>query len=293
MKASIDCAPCLLRQAMQAARFAGADEATRERILQRTMGVLQDADWSQSPLVLARRVHQLVREESGAADPYARAKRDSTQWALEQVPRLQAMVDEAPDPLETAVRLSIAGNMADYGAHASFDLESVVRECRAKPFALDHLERFRADLAEAETIGWLADNAGELVFDRILMDTVETLFGPRQFLVVTRSEPFINDALAGEAEASGLGGRGALTLAELTPGVMVEDLEGKDRETWDRLNASDVVVSKGQGNFEAYSEVPGIYFLLAVKCDLVAVDLQMKTGARLAIGDLLLWKSGG
>jgi uncharacterized protein with ATP-grasp and redox domains len=166
--------------------------------------------------------------------------------------------------LRAAVQAAIAGNVIDFGVAGEFDLAADVSALLDRPLAVDHYADFRKSLARARRVLYLGDNAGETVFDRIL---IEALDRPVDYAV--RSAPIINDALAEDAELSGLS-RAARVIESgcRTPGIILP----RSTPAFRRLfRAADLIISKGQGNYEALSESGRpVFFLLKVKCEVVA-----------------------
>ena len=287
----LECVPCFTRQALQATQFCGGDHAVQERVLRQTLRILDGLEWNGTPVDMAKAVHGLVRRETGNRDPYLRIKEESTRQALEWYTSLAGGNGE-PDILPgTAIRLAVAGNIIDYGANASVDVSGTLEKLLARPFAVSSEEAFLEDLAGADTIAYLADNAGEIVFDRLLLETVQRTYGPKRTLFVTRREPFINDALASDAEAAGVTGLPGVEVAGMhlgSPGAMTDP---DDLKLWERIRSCDVIISKGQANYEGFSREPGIYFLLVVKCTVIARDLKERTGTDMHINDVILWRS--
>jgi uncharacterized protein with ATP-grasp and redox domains len=241
---------------------------------------------------MARVVHDLVRQETGVDDPYRHVKEQSNRQALDWYEKLMDVEDGARPSVETAIRLAIAGNMVDYGANATVDLDWAINELQTKPLALSNQDVFLDDLLEARTLAYLGDNAGEVVFDRLLLETIHRTYGPKECLFVTRREPFINDALSSDADAVGLTRIPGIEMAAMHPLAPTAMADPEHCALWSRIRSCDVIISKGQGNYEGFSGVAGIYFLLVVKCPVVAGDLESRTGTRMNIGDAVLWRSG-
>ena len=291
MKTYCDCIPCFVRQALQAARFAGADAATEERVLRAALRALEQMDWNGSPMVMARVVHGIVRRETGREDPYREQKQRDNRCALDWYAALAKTALDGHPPVETALRLAIAGNMIDYGANASVDVASDLDRILAAPLAVsDEADLLRA-LGGARTLAYLADNAGEIVFDRLLLEAVHREYGAKACLFVTRREAFLNDALFADVEAAGLTRLPGLEAASLPPLPPTALVEPADIALWQRIRAADVIISKGQGNYERFSGEDRIYFLLVVKCPVIARDLAGQTGVPVGMGSPVLWRS--
>jgi damage-control phosphatase, subfamily I len=283
MKTYLDCIPCLIRQALHAARMASADPALHASIVRQVLRWAADMDLQQPPPVMAQRIHRQLRTISGDDDPYRLAKEHHNRMALSLLPELQAELATALDPLEIAVRLAIAGNVVDLGINGNItetDLRQSVSRVLAESFA-GELEDFRAALSKAGSILYLADNAGEIVFDRLLIEQL----GTARVTLAVRGFPILNDATIEDARAAGLH-----EIVEIidngsdAPGTLLDQCS----ETFtERFNQADLVIAKGQGNFETLSDEPrDIFFLFKVKCSVIADH------AGLPVGTHVLGRSG-
>ncbi len=268
-----DCYVCALRMALMTARAAEADEATEWEVLNRSLAMLQSADRRRTTPEIAASAYHLARECTGVDDPFAALKQASTRQALELYPRLKAIVAAAPDPLDVAIRLAIAGNIIDPAIVQSYDLWETIERALEQSFGVDHREAFRRALGQASQVLYLADNAGETVFDRILIETMD-----RPVLYAVRSAPILNDATREDALAAGID-----RVAQIieSGARVVGTLLSDCTEAFRRLLAdSDMIIAKGQGNFETLSRPgSGIFFLLQVKCPLIGKHLGAPLGS--------------
>jgi len=273
MKTYLDCYPCFLRQALSAARRAGAGEEVQRGILLETMGYMQSLPTDATPPVMAEQIHRLVRAKTKTSDPYLKSKREATEQALELLPGLVEQVRGSADPLETAVRIAIAGNIIDYGAAESYELESTLERVLGQPFAIDALARLRQALAHADSVLYLADNAGETVFDRVLIQVIH-----KPVVYAVKAGPIINDATREDALCAGLD-RWAeiIDTGSDAPGTILVRCSGEFRR---RFEQATLVIAKGQANYETLSGVKApVFFLLQAKCAIIARDLGVETGA--------------
>ncbi len=273
MRTYLDCYPCFVRQALEAARMAGADEPQQRGIVVRVLDLLRSAPLSASPPEIGQRVHRLVKEETGVRDPYRAAKERSTEEALGLYPWLKRIMADANDGLETAVRLSIAGNIIDMGPDPEYELRDEVMRVLNEPFAIDDSKALWTALHEAQRTLYLADNAGETVFDRLLIEVIEV---PVSYAV--KGRPIINDATTEDARAAGVD-----KVAEListgsdAPGTPLETCSEEFRRTYE---AAELIIAKGQANYETLSEEgPRIFFLLQAKCPVIARDVSVPVGS--------------
>lgn len=273
MKTYLDCYPCFLRQALSAARRAHASAEQQHGILLETMEQLRALPLEATPPVMAERIHRLVRERTHTSDPYRDSKRDATEQALALLPELRERVRTAPDPLEIAVRIAIAGNIIDDGAAESYELRATLERVLTQPFAIDGLAQLRQALTATDAILYLADNAGETVFDRVL---IETLALPVTYAV--KSGPVINDATREDALAAGLDAVATLIdTGSEAPGTLLDRCSPAFRE---RFARAPLIIAKGQANYETLSEIRApVFFLLQAKCPVIAGDLNVPLGS--------------
>ncbi|MDD2665739.1 MAG: ARMT1-like domain-containing protein [Methanocellales archaeon] len=287
MKLYLDCIPCLMRQALEAARFVTNDEKAQKKILKKVLIELDGINWDTSPLEIAHVVHRIVRKESGVDDPYNVVKRQYNDIALKMYPNLKGMVDRSPTPLLTALRLAIAGNIIDYGVGSNFDLDKAILGVLEKEFKIYDLSEFMLILKTAKNLAYLADNAGEIVFDKILIETILGEHDLDKILFVIKDEPIINDATEEDAIYVGIDEIQCIEFLKVGVGVPGKGMNYSSKEFWKILAQSDMVIGKGQGNYEALSGHGKIFFLLTAKCPVIAKDLGV------AIGDTILKLSDG
>ncbi|HOU14895.1 MAG TPA: ARMT1-like domain-containing protein [Anaerolineae bacterium] len=274
MRTYLDCYPCFLRQALSAARQVGANDEQQHAILGEALALLQTLPSGATPPEIGYAVHRIVRERMEGGDPYRALKDQSTRAALALYPRLKALVAASPDPLETAVRLSIAGNIIDFALSDELaDLWATVERVLAAPFAVDDLGVLRAALDAADRVLFLADNAGETVFDRVLIETLDL-----PVIYVVKGGPTLNDATREDALAAGL--ETCATVIDNgsdAPGTILRLCSEDFRRVY---AAAPLIIAKGQGNYETLSEAgPRVFCLLQVKCPVIARDIGAPVGS--------------
>jgi uncharacterized protein with ATP-grasp and redox domains len=268
MRTSLECIPCFVRQALDALRQVCDHDAEIERILKVVLTEIAVFDRALSPPDMGRVIHAVVRQELGHPDPYRAIKQRSTQEALRVMPQVRECIERSERPFHTAVRFAIAGNIMDYALTSTWDkdpLTETLAKAESQPMDEGKMDELKQAIDQAETILWLADNAGETVFDRLL---IERLSGKRIIYAVKQS-PVINDAIRQDAVEAGL-----KPLVELidngtdAPGTVLSLCAPTFLEAFDR---ADVVIAKGQANFETLNEVDrDVYFLTQIKCAVIA-----------------------
>lgn len=273
MKTYLDCIPCFLRQTLDTARIITKDERKIRRVMDAVSLLIPKISLEASPPEIGREIYRAINETIGVKDPYKDIKKKYIKIALSLYPELKKLVESSKDRLLTAIRLAIAGNVIDFAAHPDFVLEREIKEIISQDFGILHYDDFKRKLRQAREILYLADNAGETVFDRLL---IEELKKPVKYVV--REKPVINDATREDAILSGID-RVAEVISSGTdaPGTV---LKYCSREFLEIYRSADMIISKGQGNYEALSEEKKpIFFLLKVKCSIIAKDIGVDEGS--------------
>ncbi|MFH0784599.1 MAG: ARMT1-like domain-containing protein [Pseudomonadota bacterium] len=278
MRTEVDCLPCFIRQSLQVARVAEASAEVQIRVVQKIAAIVAELDVTLSPPANAGKIYQAIAEITDCEDPYRQLKSTSNGGALKILPALRREIETSAYQLTTALRFVIAGNCIDYGAFASVDIENALDQSRRSPFAVDHSAQLQSRIAALQkgaTVLYLADNSGEIVYDRLL---IEYLL--RHDLVITvavKDGPIINDALVEDARAAGLDKLSRIiSNGSRCPGTVLSQCSAEFGQIF---KSADLIISKGQGNFESLSEVDReIYFLLMLKCAVAARHLAELAG---------------
>jgi len=272
MKTYLECFPCFLNQALRAGRIATDDEKKIKRLLDEVGMMLKDIPLESTPPASGKMIYKKVSEISGVPDPYKEIKEESTEKCLALYPSLKHMVAKSDDKLLTAIRIAIAGNVIDFGANKNFDIDKEIEAALKRDFAVCDYTEFREHLNEADEILYLGDNAGECVFDRILIETMK-----KPVIYVVRGVPVINDATYEDAVQAGIN-RVATILSSGTdaPGTILDTCSAEFMKVFE---SAGFIISKGQGNYEALSdEKRPIFFVLKVKCHVIANDMGLTEG---------------
>ena len=283
MRVYLDCFPCFMRQALDAARMATDDQAAQREVLDRVAALLPTIPPRATPIDMGQLIHRLVREVTGVADPYAEVKRESNDLGLRLYPALKEQVKGADDPLLTALKIAAAGNIIDFGPRMAVDGDNSLERILSDSFAHaleegispSEYDAFTAQLAETDEVLYLGDNTGEIVCDRILIE--ELVRRGKRVTFVVRGAPTINDATLSDAVYVGLDRAATLiTNGSDAPGTRLSDCS---QEFLEAFGSAKLIISKGQGNFEGLSEVPGpIFFLFKVKCPVIAEEAGAQIG---------------
>lgn len=265
MEISFDCIPCLLKQAVCASRMASDDKNIQEKIIFESLDILSNYNKYCCSPDLARDIHSVVKKRTGVADPYNDIKQRDIKAAKNVYPILKDFLLQKNDELYWALKISATGNIIDSAISNFVDIKGCVEAEVEKDFGVCDINGFEEKIKNAKTILIIGDNSGETVFDKVLIEHL----APKNVVYAVRGEPILNDATMAEAIQSGLDECATIiSSGSDSPGAI---LERCNKEFVDIFYGADVVISKGQGNFEALSDCDReIYFLLKAKCDMVA-----------------------
>jgi len=272
MPSSLDCSLCLLRQSLEAARFATSDTEIHENVIREVMNCVLEMGFQTPPPMIGQQVHRTIRTLTNNPDPYLKVKQAFNELMLSRIDHFRDLITSSNDPFDTAVRLAIAGNAIDFAIRANLeakDIDIAIEHALEQPINGD-INELRQTIENANKILYLADNAGEIVCDRLL---IEQLL-PKDIVVCVRGMPVINDAMLDDARQVG--------LTEIVPVItngndgMGTVLEQCSQEFMAVFHEADLIISKGLGNYEtlicydADRLPPTVAFLFKAKCSFIA-----------------------
>lgn len=277
MKIDYDCIACFIRQTLDALREVTSDNKKTEHCLRRVLRVAAEFDFELSPPEMSRHIHKIIREETGSYDPYKKIKEGSIEIAKSMEPDVRRRINAASDPFEAAIRFGIAGNIMDFALTSLWDqkrVETIFEGALRQHLDLQVIEELRASLVSADLVLILGDNAGETVFDRVMIDFFP---GKASIIYAVKGSPVINDAVMEDARASDLD-----TVARLidngndAPGTVLSLCSDQFLKIFKK---ADVVISKGQANFETLNGIfREVYFLTQIKCPVIARFYDYQVG---------------
>ncbi|MCI0468800.1 MAG: ARMT1-like domain-containing protein [Nitrospirae bacterium] len=290
MKVHLDCFPCFLKQTIIAVRLGTRDKALHEAVIKGVLVEIGETDISKPPAYSTTFLHRKIREMLGK-DPFKEIKSEYNQIALNLYPELKKIVRESSDPLWTATRLAIAGNIIDFGIFTSVDIIGTIDTALNSPITVDCYNDFKKAVDANNSLLYLLDNSGEIVFDRLLIEVLSDM--GKRVKAVVKGSAVLNDATMEDADEVGLssvcevidnGSDCIGTILEMTPPDFVSEFK----------NAK-LVISKGQGNFETLcgcKQIEGettpceqrIFFLFQSKCDVVSKELGLSRGSMILKG---------
>jgi len=279
MKTYLDCIPCFFRQGLEAARMVTQDEVKQKKVLVKIAEVIPKFPLNSTPPEMGRIIHRIVRQLTESTDPYKEIKKHHNKTALKLYPELKERIAKAKDPLLLAIKVATAGNIIDLGANSNINIEDEIEKIFHQDFAIFDYARFKKILKEVDQILYIGDNAGEIVFDRLLIENFK-----KKVTYVVRDKPIINDITMDDAIFCRMNEVAKVISSGCdAPGIILKDCSD---EFLDHYKKAGLIISKGQGNYETLSDVQKpIFFLLKAKCPVIARELKCK------VGDIVLKRS--
>lgn len=277
MRTHFDCLPCIMRQTVDAARFATEDSNLQEKIIRKIITEMVQYDFNESPPYMSQIIHKHVRELSNMADPYREVKHQFTRLGLDLYDELKNIVQASQDPFSTAIKIAIAGNIIDFGVFSEISEEQVhaaIEDCLQAPLPAETVNHLKDDIAGAKNILFLGDNAGETVFDRLFIEEMPL----EKVTYVVKGSPIVNDATMKDAEEAGL--TELVRVIDNGSDAQGTILKLCSTEFIDSLRQADLIIAKGQAHYETMSdlELNRIYYLFQAKCAVVADDTGCQMG---------------
>jgi hypothetical protein len=256
------------------------NEDKHSRVLKQVLTDMAAMDMKQSPPMMARKIQQTIAGVTGNKDPYRKLKKRFNQFSLDIYSDLKTMVDESTTPLKTAIQLAIAGNIIDFGAVSNLDKATVFTTI---DHAMTHdvkgdMQGLIQALATSKRILWIADNAGEIVFDRLVLERID----PSRVIFVVRGGAVLNDATLEDAAETGISDLvTTIDSGVAIPGTVLCECSESLIQAFDQ---ADLIISKGQGNYETLPhDDERIFFLFKAKCQMVAGM------AGVSLNDMVVW----
>ncbi|NLG32401.1 MAG: DUF89 family protein [Syntrophomonadaceae bacterium] len=287
MRYSMECLPCLLNQGIRVARLYLENEEEQRTLLKSIIAEIAVMDHNASAPYIAHKVHRALKEALQNPDPYQKEKLYYNQEMLKLEDDFSQLAETAIDPLDVALKLAAAGNIIDFGPGYDLSRDNVlktIKESMEKDYSQEVFISLASALKDANKLLYLGDNAGEIVFDKIFIRTIKECYPHLQIDFATRGTPIMNDVTEEDAYMVGID-----TYANIInngtdiPGTILEHCSDSFVNVF---NKADVIISKGQGNFESLyrNGYNNLYYIFLCKCDL----FMDRFGARR--NDLVLMK---
>ncbi len=272
MKIAPDCIVCNLNAGLTAIREVTSEKDSIKALTIEIMKLpaMRGLDWSITGSQLVEQIFTTITAALGDPDPFKRWKKQHNDKCLSFYPLLRQAVTESQNPLFTAVNLAIMGNSIDpMGLETPHAVEQVIRESLTREVSRKSFADLEKRLRLSELVLYLGDNCGEIVYDKLLIETIKSHYDTEVVFVV-RSVPTLNDATTGEAKLVGMDDTATVIENGIDgpfPGTILSRCSERLRELW---SSADLVMSKGGGNFDSLDEEEDLgtplYYMLMSKC---------------------------
>ncbi len=267
------CLPCIVNQAIKVADITGV--ATKEELLREIFAYLSKMDFEATTPEIIGEIFAMIKRHTKNPDPYKETRDYYNSLFLELLPQFEGKIEQAEDAFTLAMRYAIIGNIIDFNPIHNTMLEDIY-DCfdRMEQFelAIDDSEQLKEDIRSAATLLYLGDNCGEICMDKLFLKIIKKLNPQIRLIFGVRGMPVVNDSIAEDAYKVGID-----EYAEIIDngdGSLGTVLRRTSHKFQDAYRQADVIIAKGQANYECLSEeAKNIYFLLMTKCDVIAKDI--------------------
>lgn len=282
MNPELDCIPCLLKQALKISDVLQLEEKFKQQIINQSMKLLSDTPLNMSTPYYSREIWKIIQQYTDERDPFKNIKKYYNQKMLKQQEHLEITLKEAVNPFLTGLKIAITGNIIDFGAKHDLDESTVIKEIdpkNFKPLYIDHSYTMLKEIRKAKKLVYLGDNCGEIVFDKHFIREIGKINPDLDIAFAARGAPIINDITATDAKQVKMDEVARIIDNDYdAPGT---ELEYSSEVFRKEFYEADLIISKGQGNFESLSHInrQNIFFLFMVKCNAVARQTNAKVGS--------------
>jgi len=272
------CYVCIFNQVYNITHRLNLDDETSSKVIRNGASILKDYNLSFKPPLIAEEVYSEISKLVNREDLFEKEKKESIKQALKFKNILEIRIKKSKNPLFDACKVAVAGNVIDLGVNHEYNLEKEIKKIFEMNFYKNDFDEFEKKIKTSKTLCYLADNAGENIFDEILIKAIKKINPEIKFYYVVRGKPIINDVTVKDLEGLEINNLAEIIDSELaTPGFC---LEKASKISKDVFYNSDMVISKGMGNFECLYEECNreVFYLFKVKCDVVAKASDSKNG---------------
>ncbi|KOF55664.1 hypothetical protein AGR56_17580 [Clostridium sp. DMHC 10] len=276
MKIHDKCLPCVVNQAIKVADITGTHK--KEELLREVFTYLSKMDFEVTTPEIIGEIFDIIKKYINNPDPYKETRNYYNTLLLKMLPKFERKLKQAENSFQLAVRYAIIGNIIDFNPIHNTLLEDIFdyfEKMEEAKLAIDDSKVLMQDILNAKTLLYLGDNCGEICMDKLFIKKIKELNSHVRIFFGVRGKPVVNDSIAEDAYAVGIdeyaevidNGDGSL-------GTVLNRTSTEFKEVYKK---SDVVIAKGQANYECLSEEnKNIYFLLMTKCDVIAEDIGVE-----------------
>jgi len=286
MKFNYECLNCNINQVLKTTSLLEINENVKEVIVRKVLLYLGQVDYNKSNPEILKGTYKIITTELQVSDPYYSLKILYNRAALDLASRVKEIIEESNNSLNTALKMAIVGNLIDFASGHFVDeniLQEAIELVDKKSLKIDHSQELFLDLNKKKTLLYLGDNCGEIVFDKIFISYLKKVNPQLEVTYAVRGQAIINDVTLNDSRMVKM--EEVAKVISNGDGASGTVLKDTSLEFQSHFAKADVIIAKGQGNFESLSESlnDNIYFLLMAKCDLVAKVLNIEKGSIVCI----------
>ncbi len=273
MKMNISCLPCLVNQVVKVAEMSDAED--KEFLFRKIFEYLSKIDFNATNPVIAGETFAILKQHINNDDPYKEIRRRYNQLFLELSETFEERINSSEDPFMQAIKYSIVGNIVDFNPIHNSCLEDIMKyfeDIDQVKLEINDVEKLKDNIVHSKRLLYLGDNCGEICLDKLLIKQIKKINPQIEITFVTRGAPVVNDSI--EEDAYFVGIEQFAKIISNGDNSMGTMLHRTSLEFNNLFNKADVIISKGQSNYESLSEIDhNIFFMLVTKCDVIAKDI--------------------
>lgn len=277
MKMHAECLPCLVNQVVKVAKMTEASDA--DKLYQKVFRYLSEMDFHQTNPEIIGATFSLVKQHIGNNDPYYQIRQYYNQLFLKDIDYFEQKINDANHPFVEAIKYAIIGNIIDFNPVHNQDIHDIMKWFKnidQYTLTIDHSEQCMEHLKEAKTLLYLGDNCGEICLDLLLIKKIKEINPHLHIDFGVRGYPVVNDSIKEDAYFVGINQYAdIISNGDDSLGTILPRTSPEFQHIYQN---ADIVIAKGQANYESLSEEKNkdIYFLLMVKCAVIAEDIGVK-----------------
>lgn len=274
MKINYNCLPCLINQVVKISEMTNVPN--RDELFRDVFKFLGEIDFNKTNPEVIGETFKMVKKHIGNEDPYLNIRRYYNRLFLEMEKEFEDKISASNSPIETAIKYAILGNIIDFNPIHTTKMEDVMtyfNEVDHRELIINNVAELIDELKRGKTLLYLGDNCGEICLDKILVKQIKALNPRLDIYFGTRGAAVVNDSIEEDAYAVGIDKyANVVSNGDYSLGTVLERASDKFKEIYKK---ADVVIAKGQANYESLSEEKdkSIYFMLMTKCEVIASDI--------------------
>jgi uncharacterized protein with ATP-grasp and redox domains len=280
MKLDLNCITCNINQCIKVIELLELDINRKEEMMREVLKYLSEADYSKCNPEVMGGTWQIILKYAESDNPYEHIKKYYNMEVLKMVEAIENLIENSEDPFNTALKVAIAGNLIDFAAKHKFDLEMLkkkIMNIREINLSVDHSKSLHDSLKTSGSLMYLGDNCGEIALDKLFIKYIKKEFPHIKVYFGVRGKTIVNDATLQDAQMVGM--QEVAEVIENGDGSLGTVITRTSEEFREKFYGADVVIAKGQGNYEGLSEIDrnNIFHLFMAKCDPVSSTLGVST----------------